>query len=166
MANRRRQWQDFTINMSAASGAQDSETLLTGGIDDTKGMTIVRMIIGVHVNANTLIVGGLEKQAISMGIGMMSAEAIASSAFPDPNAQGDIPVTGWLWRWQGMITRNPEVLTRIDMDIRAMRKVMYGSPVLVMDNDPITGVPFSVQDASRYDYWKRMGVGSGLQIPR
>ena len=80
-----------------------------------------------------------------MGIGMMSSEAIVGGTFPDPEVAVDIPQTGWLWRWQGLATESPNEVRFLDYDIRTMRKVMYGSPVLVISNDPQVGTAFTVE---------------------
>ena len=145
MARRRRQWQDHLIDESTASATQDSSVLLDGDTDDTKGMTLVRTIIRLDVMAATLAGDSTDQMAVSLGIGMMSSEAIGSQEFPDPDTAGDIPLSGWLWRSRGIVLELPQqTLWRIDLDIRSQRKVMYGSPVLVIDNNLKAGTAFTV----------------------
>ena len=146
MVRRRRQWQDFLIDRSVVNAAQGAEVLLSGDVDDTKGMTLVRMIIRLDVTANVLAGDSTDQQIVDMGIGMISAEGILATAYPDPDTAGDIPLTGWLWRTRGVVLELPQqAIWRIDLDMRAQRKVMYGSPVLIIDNNPGAGLTFTIQ---------------------
>ena len=144
---RRRQWQDNLINEDTPSVGQDNAVLLAGDIDDTKGMTLVRTILRLDVLATSPAIDNVDVQTVTMGIGMISAEALAISVFPDPNNATDIPLSGWLWRWCGCIIENSNGggIVRIDVDLRTQRKVMYGSPVLIINNDPQTGTAFNVR---------------------
>ncbi len=120
MPNRRRQWQDFLIDSTVVINGQTGITLLQGGVDDTKGMTLVRMIIGLDLYPELLVTLSIEASGLNLGIGMMSAEAIASGQFPDPDIATDIPLTGWLWRWSGVVhERMQGDYRRIDQDLRS-----------------------------------------------
>jgi len=147
VANRRRQWQDFVITESIANAAQASEVLLDGDVDDTKGMTLVRMIIRLDLVAATPGLDNSDLQGVALGIGMISGEAIASAVFPEPGVGVDHPLTGWLWRTRHVVGENNQIVhaPKIDVDVRAKRKVMYGSPVLIINNDTLFGTAFTVE---------------------
>ncbi len=137
MANRRRQWQDFLVGAVIGVGSQSTKVLLRGDIDDTKGMTLVRMVIDLASSPDpTSAVVGSTK--LHMGIGVFAAEAIAASSYADPNVETDQPMTGWLWRRSVIVTDDPSGPPAPWMgheDIRSQRRVMYGSPVLILNAD-------------------------------
>ena len=145
MANRRRrQWLDFTIVEDTPSGSQDSNALIRGDIEDTKGMTLIRIVIGLNIIPTTFVGDSVDAQLVTLGIGMMSLEATAAGLFPDPQNETEQPVTGWLWRAQYVAVESPiHPGVRVDLDLRSQRKVMYGQPVLVVSNDPQQGVAFN-----------------------
>ncbi len=146
MPNRRRQWQDQIINAAVADGAQGFQVLLDGDIDDTKGMTLVRMVIGLNVIPVTFAGDSVDAQRVSLGIGTMSQEAISALTFPDPEIEGDHPLTGWMWRAQYIVLETPfNPGARVDLDLRSQRKVMYGAPTLVILNDPQQGTAFTIR---------------------
>ena len=143
---RRREWQDFKISEVGGDATQDSVQLEGSG--EPKGKTLVRMIIGLDVMPDGVVFGATNSMNVSMGIGMMSEEAIASLQFPDPNVAGDNPVTGWLWRWRGTVINGADAtgsMRRIDVDLRSQRKLMYGRPILVIDYNLNGGIDFSVE---------------------
>ena len=143
---RRRQWQDRTIDETTSEGTQDSSVLLTGDIDDTKGMTLIRMIIGLNVQAAVLNTTGSAAQLMSYGIGMFAQETIGNLGFPEPSVDADIPQTGWLWRTKIIVRQRVDApAVRMDLDLRSQRKVMYGAPALVIDNDADQGAAFDVR---------------------
>jgi len=146
MPNRRREWEDFLINEVGGTGTQDSAILSAGTIGTSKGKTLVRMIIGLHVASDGFSISALAGMNVSMGIGMISEEAFVGGAFPDPNSQTEHPLTGWMWRWRGQVYEN--ILAggnhRIDVDIRSQRKIGYGTPALIINYDLNGGADFSV----------------------
>ena len=142
---RRRQWQDFIINENTPNTSQDNANLTGGVITETKGLTIVRMIIGMNVRALTPAINSVNDQLVAMGIGIFTADAISSQVFPDPETGDDQPGTGWLWRWQGLVGEDPTNAVRFDLDIRSMRKIMYGGARLIISNDPAFGTAFEIE---------------------
>ena len=141
---RRRQWQDNIIQETTSSGTQDTDALIGGAITETKGLTLVRLIIGINIHPVTPVDSGVDLQSVALGIGMFTAEAIAAGVLPDPNVEDEQPVTGWLWRHQTIIGEWPPAGVRIDADIRSQRKVMYGGTQIVINNDAESGSAFSV----------------------
>ena len=145
---RRREWQDFIINDDVGSDTVSIENLLRGDVNETKGMTLIRTIIRLDVHL-ILFGGNNGQQVVSMGIGMFStqAEAAGTASLAAPNVAIEKPLTGWLWRSVGVV---PDDMTpgypwfKIDEDIRAQRKVMYGSPSLLIFNGASGGTAFSI----------------------
>ena len=142
---RRRGWQDFIISESTADGTQDTQLLLGAEVDDPKGLTVVRMVIGLSiVPAPPDVQSPLAVMRVSMGIGIISQEAALVAAYPDPNIDEDVPVTGWMWRWNGLVPEVATVPVRIDLDIRSQRKLMYGSPYFIMNSNLDQETAFTV----------------------
>jgi len=145
MANRRRQWQDFHINEVTLATEEDFAGLLQGDVDDTKGMTLVRMVIRLSFTADPRVASGVDQMVMAMGIGMVSSEAIASGNFPNANLFQEIPLTGWMWKYRVTVSNSAEsAIVRVDADIRSQRKVMYGSPVLLLANNLVDNTPFTI----------------------
>ena len=138
MANRRREWIDTILSESVTSTSVDAKELVPVTYpDETKGLTVVRFVIGIDLVALSPVTSDNDQMKVNLGIGMLSDAAILeSAAFPSPAVEGDDPVSGWLWRTSNLVEENSLVLgsTRIDADLRAQRKFMYGSPVLLIAN--------------------------------
>jgi len=144
-ARRRREWVTTRIAEVGGDAAQDSERLLPVA-DIEKGMTLVRMVIGFDIVPDGPSVSSLNSMNVSCGVGIVSEEAIASGALPDPNTSADNPLTGWLWLWRGIVFEDIRAgHPRIDMDIRSQRKLMYGSPLFIVDYNLNSGVDFSTE---------------------
>ena len=143
---RRRRWVDNLIAQTTANSTQDSQSLIDGAVTENKGMTLVRLIIGMNIRASTGVLQSQDTQVVSMGIAAMSADAATAGAFADPNLGSDQPASGWLWRWQALVTEDVSAgLIRIEKDVRTMRKVEYGDIRLIINNDPDIGSAFSVE---------------------
>ena len=141
---RRRQWIDNLMDVDLASGQQTSVSLVDVPVPDTKGMTLVRVILGFNVRPSTPVLNSTDTQVFSAGIGLSSADAASASAFADPDNESDQPLGGWMWRWQGLIHENPVVPTRIELDLRSQRKLMYGDVRIIMDNNADQGAAFTI----------------------
>ena len=129
------------------SGGQTGISLMTG-VSATQTrfdqMTLLRTIVGLDVGS-AVHDSGEGSQLASLGTGVMSQEAFAGGAFPDPQVATDFPTRGWVWRAQyrvyGFAADQPAVFTRrIDLDIRAQRKLENGESFLVMNNGTEEGV--------------------------
>ena len=142
---RRRQWQDFLVTADVADSAQANANLLDGVITETKGLTAVRFIIRLDLRPSTWVSNSTDSQMVTMGIGIFTADAISGSVYPDPNVSTDHPGAGWLWRYCTLVNEDQASgPARIDVDLRSMRKVMYGGTRLVINNDPDVGTAFTV----------------------
>ena len=94
---RQREWQDNLIDTTIADGAQFQTALVGGTIPLLKGMTVVRFIIGLNVGSSVGVANSIDRQAVSMGIGIFTGDAVAAGSLPDPDTEDDAPGTGWLW---------------------------------------------------------------------
>ncbi len=144
MTTRRVEWQDFVVNAAIATGAQGVEALIVAPELQKKGYTLTRLIVTLYLRPTVYVVDSTDVQIASMGVGIISDEAVTAGAFPDPNAEADNPVTGWIWRDCGIIQENAGVQsTKVHVDIRSQRKLMYGNPYLIINNDAVSGTSFT-----------------------
>ena len=146
-----RLWIDSAPNFTIGSGARSTASLMTGfSAGDTRfsQMTLLRTIIGLDVGA-TVHDFGEGSQVVSLGLGVTSQTAFTSGALPLPELVTSFPTKPWVWRAQyrvfGFAADQPTIFTRrIDLDIRAMRKLENGEAFLTVANGPLEGVAFSV----------------------
>ena len=109
-------------------------------------MTLLRTIIRYDLAA-TVRDSGEGDQVVDVGICVVPAEATAAP--PDPDVATDHPTLGWIWRARYRVyavavdDQNLDVI-RIDLDIRARRKLANGRVVMVTDNNDNQGVSTSV----------------------
>jgi len=147
MPRRRRQWIDTVVDEDMATTVTNAKQLIPAGFsDETKGLTIVRLILGLDLHGLIPTTTGNNRGMLSAGIGILSDEAVAGgAAIPLPGNEVQEPVTGWLWRQQYQVMENfTGGLPRIELDLRAMRKLMYGSPQLILTNTPVSGTAFTL----------------------
>ena len=139
-------WIDTGIDLSPASSAQLTVSLMTG-VSDTQTrfdrMTLLRTIIGIDV-AYSVHDSGEGSQQASFGIGITDQEAFAAGTVPDPQTDTDFPQRGWIWwaryRIFGFAADQPAVFTRwIDLDLRSQRKLNNGEAFLTVFNGPVEG---------------------------
>ncbi len=128
-----RLWIDTDVDLTLASGAGATDSLMTG-VSATQTrfdqMTLLRTIIGIDI-AHAVHDSGEGSQLVSVGIGVASQEAIAAGVLADPQTDTDFPTRGWIWRARyrvyGFAADQPVVFNRrVDLDIRAMRKLENG----------------------------------------
>jgi len=141
-------WIDSLVDLQVGSGgANGLQTLMTGVTpEDTRlgQWTLLRTIIGVDV-AHLIHDSGEGSQKVSIGIGVASQEAFAAASISDPEVATDHPTRGWVWRWQGITygfaADQPAIFTRrIDLDIRARRKLDNGESFVTVNNVNDQGV--------------------------
>jgi len=146
-------WVDTVINNDTPSGGQSAIDLagqFTGEETRLTQMTLMRTIIRMDL-AYTVHDAGEGSQRLSFGIGIESQEAFAAAIHPDPQIRGDFPVRGWvyrgIWRVFGFAADQPAVdVVRVDLDIRARRKLENGVSFIVMDNTPLEGVASAIRE--------------------
>ena len=115
------EWSDEHVNETVLSNDGREVTLLAGVPDDEfKGLTVVRNIIHLVCALAGVSTGG----RVSFGLVLVEVVAVAASAFPNPEVEGQQP--GWLWRHvdtvsQGIANVRSE-FTVIDADIKAKRR--------------------------------------------
>ncbi len=145
---RHTRWIDALIDVSVGSGAQMTQTLFPGiGPDDLRNSTIVRTITELGMFSTT--VGGAQGvQAIDIGLGVISQEAISAGIFPDPNATGDFPVRGWLFRKRCLVGQGvggePQLFA-CEFDIRSQRKLDTGQYFAIINNTGLKGTTFTTR---------------------
>ena len=88
----------------------------------------------------------------AMGILGVSREAALAgvASLPHPNVAADFPTLPWVYRAMyrifGFAADQPTVFTRrVDLDIRAQRKVVNGEVGVVLTNQALEGVTTTVQ---------------------
>ncbi len=106
--------------------------------------TLLRTIIGLNLG-RTVHDSGEGSEQVVMGIGVCSQEAFAGGTVADPGTEVDFPTRGWVWRAGyrvfGFAADQPAIFTqRVDLDIRAMRKIENGVPFMVADLIAVEGV--------------------------
>ena len=147
---RRTGWEDTTISLGAAEGAQGSQQLMTSfEADERMGMTISRWIAELGIYSNS-IAGAYGVARVSIGITMLDADAAAAGAFPDPNASTDEPPRGWVWRTHCLASQNgvgTPIVVRCLFDIRSMRKFDSAVAYIIVNNESLVGTSFTISVA-------------------
>ena len=141
-----RLWVDTVVNATVVVGTQYLQGLMTGvSAAETRlsQMTLLRTIIGIDI-ARTVHDSGEGSEAISIGIGIASQEAFAAGTVADPGVSTDFPLRGWVWRTRyriwGFAADQPAIFTRrVDLDIRAQRKLENGEAYLAADLVAVEG---------------------------
>jgi hypothetical protein len=149
-------WIDTVLNVAVATSATVLTSLMTG-VSATQTrfdqMTLLRTIVGIDI-ARTVHDSGEGSETFSIGIGIASQEAFAAASLSDPQIATDFPTRGWIWRAQyrifGFAADQPTIFTRrVDLDLRAMRKLENGEAFVTMVNlaqegvssaDTVTGI--------------------------
>jgi len=154
---RRRAWADSRF-ATFVTTADQVKTDLLAGLAATETKTVTRVIIDMHFNLFETSENEAT-QVIDLAIGVVSREAFDLGTFPDANATGDYPQTGWLY-----VATKPVMSTvpgggtaggiwRIDAsfmaDIRAQRKVDRGVLYMTYNMLALSGTAQSVRVVGR-----------------
>ena len=139
-------WSDTLVAHDVAIGGQTALSLVVDFSTEEMRLatlTLMRTIIGLDIGY-TVHDSGEGSAMIDMGIGIASQEAFAGGTLPDPNAAGDFPVRGWVFRARGrvfgFIANDAAVYSwRLDRDIRARRKLDNGEAFVVWNNTTVEG---------------------------
>jgi len=144
-------WRDETIDVDIVTGAIHQAVQLLDGIGVGTGrredqLTIVRTIIGLNL---WHVRDSIGDQLLSIGIGVASQQGFAAiDGEADPGEESQFPIKGWTYRGQYVVigqTTDATAYTRIDKDIRAMRKLENGIYYLGLRNDNLTPTAFNVR---------------------
>jgi len=105
-ARRRRQWSDRFIDFNGVFTEVDEQLLINPGDTEIgKGSTLVRMIIDLSASSfPPLNSTSVETMEVNLGVGMVSSEVVEGSI--NVGLEGEIPLSGWLWRRRFMINGN------------------------------------------------------------
>jgi len=146
-----RLWIDTFVSAAIANNSTFAVSLSVGVTSlesRLQQMTLLRTIIGIDIAA-TVHDSGEGSQLVTPGIAIASQEAFTVGATADPEISTDFPTRGWIWRAQyriyGFAADQPAVFNRrVDLDIRAMRKLENGEAFITIRNQANEGVAFAV----------------------
>ena len=145
-ARRRREWVTLHINEVTADGELDTRVLLPeiptvpGG---HKGETLVRLIIGLDIMGDAIVNDSIDIMDMTMGVGIVGVESGVSAI--DPAEVDEVPASGWMWFARYQVGETWDSAKRIDLDIRAQRKLLYGEPRLILAANLNSGTAFAVE---------------------
>ena len=141
-------WIDTLPNATVAIGTPQKVSLMTGiSVADARlqKMTLLRTIIGLDV-ARITHDSGEGSEQVFMGICVVTEPAFTAgvASMPDPFVMTDYPTQPWVWRaayrTYGFAADQPAVFNqRIDLDIRAKRKLDNGLCCLLINNTAFEG---------------------------
>ena len=120
LQRRTSEWFDTVLNAQIPSSGELRLNLLSQvAEDDIKGLTVTRLIPDFWVTP--VAAGGLGR--VGAGITLVSDEAVAAVAFPDPTVADDQP--GWMWRQNFIVMSDAAGVkgTHIKADLRGQRKM-------------------------------------------
>ena len=149
---RRTVWVDSDIDEATPSAQGDDPNLLGNILTSNMSLTLVRLIVRLDVFVtNPYTVEG--QQEVGLGIGLYPLEALEGQSLANPLTSNEFPGGGWLWRTQYVLFDRlvaeavPMLggLVRIDMDLRAMRKVERSEIVLNIRNTALSGSAFTIR---------------------
>ncbi len=137
-------WMDTIFDQDIAAGGSASQSLITGLTDvDTRlsQMTLMRTIVRMDI-APAVMDSGEGSVVVDCDIGIVTQVAFAFPTLPNPAAEGDFPVRGWVWRarWRVWVTaadRAVVVWRQVDVDLRSRRKLENGELFVIWENGPI-----------------------------
>ena len=146
-------WADQILNEAVAGGGgRDISFLglasLTAIDRRLAKITLIRTIIGIDIQP-TVPDSGEGDQLLAIGIGLVSDEADTTASTANPASENEHPTKGWIWRTQyrvyavaaGDQNRHP---LRVDLDIRAQRKLDNGRMALMLANTDNQGVSTAI----------------------
>ena len=141
-------WHDELVNTAIASGAQGIRDVM-GNLsqDETRGSTIVRVILDLDISASPTN-GVIGTQMVDIGLGVVSEDAFAASAVPDPSTETDRPPRGWLFRTRCVIYDDIDRTIKGTVckgDFRGKRRLDAGILALILNNEARDGNTFSVR---------------------
>ena len=146
---RRTAWDDEWITETIASGGVGTSLLVQNVADPEKrGCTLVRLIVDmVFTPVTPLQSSGV--QWIQFGIGLTSDDAFTAAATPEPEAEADFPVQGWILRSHSVLVSEtspgPGMVERRFYDLRVSRKLERSSVFVSVTNTAIEGSALAVR---------------------
>jgi len=148
-----REWVDLGMSgLQVATGVTMVPLDILFDMREEVNKTVDRLIVGITAHCEDPSTNESGIARLNMGIGVATAQAFANAAAGDPPAlprsgvTEDFPIRGWLWRAQyGIVYDNAAdhlgvyVFPRIDLDLRASRKVDKGILYFTATNTAILG---------------------------
>ena len=148
-ARRTTQWVDTLLNTGVASGGKSETTLLaTASVQDTRTWTLVRTILCMTLSY-TVHDAGEGSQTVDIGILTAAQEAFAAGILADPEAAGDFPQRGWVYRCRYRVfgfAADQAAVDRIliERDIRSQRKIEREELILSISNSANIGAASAI----------------------
>ncbi len=144
-------WIDRIHNQTISSGGQQIVTVTnTFSLDELRlaHLTLIRTII-CHDYSYVVHDSGEGSQALDIGIGVRTEDAITSGNVPLPGNADDLPIRGWVYRCRhklhGFAADQAAVdVARVYRDIRAQRRVDNGQVYIATQNTSLTGTASTV----------------------
>jgi len=148
---RPRAWADTVFANTITPTQLNSDLLLSVQQADT--ITAVRIVGHLKFVADEDPTAGLTLQSLSMGIQVVTGEALIANAVPDPNTSADTPARGWLWRdrlaeWTDFtnnLYQGAFFFPEVQFDVRSMRKVDRGKLIFTLNKIVTLGVAHDMQ---------------------
>ncbi len=147
-------WSDTLISESVAGGAgRDAKFLglpsLGALARRIERFTVTRTIIRLDIAA-AVRDSGEGDQVFDVGIGVVQDTQTVVADMPNPSLETEYPTMGWLWRsrfriYAVAVDDQNVNLVRLDLDIRAQRKLQNGRMVLISTNNDNQGTSTAVQ---------------------
>ena len=103
---RRTSWNDVFVDVTVATGSQNSASLETGlTADEKEGRTLTRLIGELSLVSNS-VAGAYGVQTLDIGVAIIDGDAFTAGAFPDPESAADEPPRGWIFRTRCGVAQN------------------------------------------------------------
>ena len=111
--------------------------------------TVTRLVVGMDLHIGNPDTNAVSVARVNLGVGVATEEGFdaGQASIPSPAVTTEFPIHGWLWRAQYTVIFSNSatfgiemhVGPRIDLDLRAARKVDKGILYLSATNIPIQG---------------------------
>jgi len=145
---RPRAWGDTHLSLALLDGVvQEKDLLVNLASSDTR--TVVRLIGRLNAQPNSISGQVDGSMVLSIGIGVVAAEAFAvqGTAMPNPSIVTEQPARGWLYKSTMVVTKEhasgtENEYTFIDtlaFDVRAARKIDRGVLFFSIESNNATG---------------------------
>ena len=150
-----REWVDLHVNGVAIDTASPMTPIdILFDMREEVNKTVTRLILGLDLHIDDININVQAQAKVALGIGIATTEgfdqaivAPIGESIPQPQRSVEFPIHGWLWRgeylcqWSNSATFGVEVsmFPRIDLDLRAARKVDKGILYLAAFNSVVQG---------------------------
>ncbi len=147
-------WADQVFSESVGAGSPGALDRSFLGLNTLNALerriqkfTLLRTIIGIDIMP-TVRDPGEGDNLLSIGIGIVS-DGVSQADSPDPADESSFPIMPWVWRaryrvYAVAVDDQNVNRVRVDLDIRAQRKLDNGRPALMTRILDFQGTPFAI----------------------